>query len=280
MITQNINKDINMFEDIDLHIQHWANILNESNDQGYLNSIRDEENQDNLFRSSDEYEGLMKEIDEYYREVERTGKIEGNLTESDKEMTDEAMSPDEILARFDSRSKELAAAQMEISKKVKSVDLTDVYDGYVAGTATLTDGSTNDFEFDIPEEEIADMREQLENKYSDKGYDITDDDAVVALVRLRIDPTDTLDWFYTKGSHQTSLDMWFLEQEIKRENKLTTHKDSKVSWAEYAGLLVGGDDEIDVDTEISDKPTYDDYDDIDFDGDEGDAYTHMRKHYR
>jgi hypothetical protein len=280
-----------MFENIDLYIQNWANVLNESDEQRYLNSIKDEKNQDDLFRAADEYEDFINDIDKYYQEVEKTGKIEGNLTESDAkneetseeptdETTDEAMSADEIMRKFDERNKELAAAQKEVANKVKTVDLTDVYDGYVAGKATLTDGSTNEFEFDIPEEEITDMREQLEDRYSDKGYNITDDDAVVALVRLRIDPTDTLDWFYTKGSHQTSLDMWFLDQEIERENRLTTHRDPKVSWAEYAGLLVGGDDEIDADTEYSDKPTYDDYDDIDFDGDDGDAFTHMRKHYR
>lgn len=267
-----------MFENIDLYIQNWANILNESDEQGYLNSIRDEEKQDNLFRAADEYEDLSKEIDKYYQEVEKTGRIEGNLTESDidekeptneKETTDEAMTADEILKKFDDRNKELAAAQAEVAKKVKSVDLTDVYDGYVAGKTTMADGSTNNFEFEIPEEEIVDMRNQLEKKYSDKDLMITDDDAVVAIVRLRFDPTDALDWFFTKGSHQTSLDQWFLDQEIERENALTTIRDPKVSWAEYAGLMMGDDGDYVEDTS-------DDYDDIDWRNDTGDAFSHMR----
>jgi hypothetical protein len=176
---------------------------------------------------------------------------------------------DEIIKKFDERNKELAAVQAEVAKKVKSVDLTDVYDGYVAGKTTMADGSTKNFEFEIPEEEIVDMRNQLEKKYSDKDLMITDDDAVVAIVRLRFDPTDALDWFFTKGSHQTSLDQWFLDQEIERENALTTFKDPKVSWAEYAGLMMGDDGDYVEDTS-------DDYDDIDWRNDTGDAFSHMR----
>ena len=72
-----------MFENIDLYIQNWAKVLNESDEQRYLNSIKDEKNQDDLFRAADEYEDFINEIDNYYKEVEKTGKIEGNLTESD-----------------------------------------------------------------------------------------------------------------------------------------------------------------------------------------------------
>jgi hypothetical protein len=114
-----------------------------------------------------------------------------------------------------------------------------------------------------------DLFVQNEKKYSDKDLMITDDDAVVAIVRLRFDPTDALDWFFTKGSHQTSLDQWFLDQEIERENALTTIRDPKVSWAEYAGLMMGDDGDYVEDTS-------DDYDDIDWRNDTGDAFSHMR----
>jgi len=69
---------------------------------------------------------LAKDIKDYYKEVEKTGKIEGNLKESDEtpdlssndeskpddqDVQKEGLSTDDILNRFDKKNKELAAIQ-------------------------------------------------------------------------------------------------------------------------------------------------------------------------
>lgn len=204
-------------------INNWVKMINE--DKYTFNP--DDYKADDNFIESDKREQIAKDIDEYYKNVEKTGKIEGNLNESDDECddeepadtdktkdgeqkakkTDEAMTPEQIMKMFNEKNEKLAAEQAAVAKKVRRVDINDLYDGYVACEVTFVNGEKKEMEFDISEDELKDMYDQMEPLASKKGVVCDMDDAAVAVIRKRLDPTDTLDWFYKPTN--TSLDDWF-----------------------------------------------------------------------
>jgi len=86
------------------------------------------------------------------------------------------------------------------------------------------------------------LHEKIKKDYAD---DLTIEDAAVAVIRKRLDPTDTLDWFYKPTN--TSLDQWILDQEIEREDLLTNYDRASAGWARQMGLFANDEGEFDDD---------------------------------
>lgn len=226
----------------------------------------DEDKQDKMDIEGDRYEELQKDIDDYFKNVEKTGKIEGNLNEADddcekkdenadnvdngssddktddktdgekKENLGDAMTPEEIIKKFKEKNEKLAAEQAAIANKVKKVEVTELYDGYVACDVTFNNGQTKQMEFEIDEDELQNMWKQIEEIAAKKKVEATLDDAAIAIIRKRLDPTDKLDWFYKPTN--TSLDEWFAQEELERENELLADQNKSSSWAEQMGLFM------------------------------------------
>lgn len=239
-------------------INTWVKMINE--DKYTFNP--DDHKADDNFIESDKYEQIARDIDEYYRSVEKTGKIEGNLNESDEECdsgetadgkaddrgkqkvekADEAMTPEQIMKMFNEKNQKLAAEQAAVAKKVRRVDIKELYGGYVACEVTFANGDKKEMEFDVSKDELKDMYNQMEPLASKKGVVCDMDDAAVAVIRKRLDPTDTLDWFYKPTN--TSLDNWFAAQEMENEEQFIPSKRHSDDWAEQMGLFTDeyGDD--------------------------------------
>jgi hypothetical protein len=101
-------------------------------------------------------------------------------------------------------------------------------------------------EFEISEEELNDMLSQLqENAPKKYAAELTIDDAAIAVIRRRIDPSDALDWFYKPTN--TSLDQWILDQEIERENAFTNYDKATSGWARQMGLFANDEGDFDDD---------------------------------
>ena len=210
-------------------INTWVKMINEDK---YTFNPDDHKTDDN-FIESDKYEQIAKDIDEYYKNVEKTGKIEGNLNESDDdetadvdgdedggqkpEKTDEAMTPEQIMKMFDEKNKKLASEQAAVAKKVRRVGIKDLYDGYVSCEVTFVDGEKKEMEFEVSEDELKDMFAQMEPLAAKKNVICDMDDAAIAVIRRRLDPTDTLDWFYKPTD--TSLDKWFADRDMENEKQ-------------------------------------------------------------
>ena len=60
----------------------WVKMVNEDR---YTTPNPDDYKTDDNFVQADDFEAAQKEIDDYYKKAEKTGKIEGNLKESDEE---------------------------------------------------------------------------------------------------------------------------------------------------------------------------------------------------
>lgn len=229
----------------------WVKMINE--DKFTYNPDYDQT--DDQFIAQDDYERIAKDIDDYYKKSEETGNIEGNLNEaedeekdsnlssdvSDKtegdektEKTDEALTPKEILKKLKEKNEKLAAEQAAVAKKVKKVSILEMYDGYVACEVTFNNGETKKMEFEIDEDEIDDMFEKIGRIALEKKVECDKDDAAIAIIRKRIDPTDTLDWFYKPTN--TNLDQWFLDQDMEDDYLETSDRHSE-SWAEQMGLF-------------------------------------------
>jgi len=229
---------------------------------------------------------LKNTIEDYYKKLDKGGDIKGNLDESDEdksalsatstqtlpdekddgeetsgddagsqETTDEAMTAAEIIASFNNRKKSTQELQQKIADTVKSVEIEELYNGKVAGEATMNDGSKRKFEFTVPEDEIKAMLKTLEKKFPNEY--LGDMDAAVACVRLRIDPNDKLDWF--AGPAKTSLDKWILQKEIEDEESFLGHPVTSV------------DDDDDEDD--SSKDEYDDEHEADDPDEDKDFWT-------
>lgn len=256
-----------MNSNFDICMKNWVKMINEST----YSFNPDEDKQDKLDMQADDYQELQKDIDDYYKKAE-DGKIEGNLTTEDdksdetsteeektepsvddekksdeKKPTGEAMSPDEILKQFDKKNEKLAAEQAQVAKNVKRVDILELYDDYVNADVIFADGNKKNMEFVIKEDELNDMFSQIV-KIAKKYNKLVDlDDAAIAIIRKRIDPSDKLDWFYKPTN--TNLDKWLLDQQIADEDALTTYDGASDSWANQMGLFMDdyGDDQYNDD---------------------------------
>lgn len=257
-----------MNRNFDICMKNWVKMINEST----YSFNPDEDKQDKLDMQADNYQDIQDMFADYYKKAE-DGKIEGNLTteddesdetsteeertetvvddekKSDKEKpTGEAMSTAEILKQhFDKKNEKLAAEQAQIAKSVERVDILELYDDYVNADVIFADGNKKNMEFVIKEDELNDMFSQIE-KVAKKYNKVVDlDDAAVAIIRKRIDPSDKLDWFYKPTN--TNLDKWILDQQIADENALTTYDGASESWAKQMGLFRDdyGDDQYNDD---------------------------------
>jgi hypothetical protein len=185
----------------------WVKMINEDR---YVTNP-DEYKTDDNFVQADEFEDLQKELDDYFKKAEKTGKIEGNLKESDEEgnlssdvkptedepeenpeenvsksedegeaTENEAMTPDQIAAEW--------------AKKVEKVVINELYDGYVSCTVFFKDGKSEDKEYEIPDESVFKMLAILKKKMKKA----TEEDAVVAIIRKKFDPNDEMGWYYQR----------------------------------------------------------------------------------
>ena len=70
-----------MNSNFDSCMKTWVKMVNENK----YTPNPDDDKTDDSFVKSDKFEEIQKEIDDYYKKADKTGKIEGNLKESDDE---------------------------------------------------------------------------------------------------------------------------------------------------------------------------------------------------
>ena len=155
------------------------------------------------------------------------------------------MSVDDILNKHQEKVDAKKKTEDNYDSFIKSVTFKEPpYDGYQNCRIEYKNGEKKDIEFDVEGDEINDMLAKLNKKCKERHFEKepSQEDAIVAIIRLRLDPNDNFKWFFGE-KRNVDLDKWFLNKEIEDDmldakfNK--RWEDRQKKWDMYAG---SGDD--------------------------------------
>lgn len=151
---------------------------------------------DDMDKKGDDYEKRQEEIKKFFSTKDSTEKIK------------EAMSVDDILKRHEERKANGDTSSAEGSSSgslITEITVNEMYDGYVNATVIRSDGSKENVELEIPEEDIEKMYSRLEEKQKEDDDILTQEDACAACVYLQVeknaDEKGAIKWYFGKKKH-------------------------------------------------------------------------------
>lgn len=204
-----------MSRDFNSYMHTWVRMLNENT---YNPSSLEDEPEEKVSETTDVYASLKKDIDKYYDDVEKTGNTEGNLKLGEGCTKESCCGKETVSEEEDQKlDKEISEIKDVIADKVKDITIVEWFEGDGECEIEFKDGTTKTFPFSIPQSDIDNvMKDLLEKSGGDEEVPITEDDAIIAIIRSMFGTDIPMKAETEKGKKvNLDFDKWFAEEWMK-----------------------------------------------------------------